>query len=1335
MKFQIEILLLSIGLLAAEKLPIPAGKAGLPVKSATAEQAEQFIPLMEGNAISAGSKKIQLVNNFQIAITENGRTLAETAYVFTLTDKKTGKTTWHSLGARRPGMYKIKSNGNKRIFEQKFSIGNYTWDFARQETELLPNGLVMVTFTWKNPDPEKYLLKQYGLFFNVPYSVGGGKQIVCDGRMHTLPNTPVNYITDVSGNKSHSIQFFPEDPARTFTISGEAGNLAGISCFALKDTLRFDLKENRKENRLIFTIDIRKGIRQNKSDSMRGNVDFRAVDNLDMPDNSSRNLIANPSFEQGLLGYFVFSGGRGNNYSKEKWETPMFALDKKEHRFGSSSLRITTFFAHDKRDDYRNLRTAINLSTQHTAVAPGTYTLSFYMKGSHPGEQTFNIWVSPYNYGPHNHWLAVKNGRLTLPVTKEWKRYVTTFRIESTMPLSVRFNAVSSQKRGFVWLDGIQVEKGAKMTDFDVKPVEARLVTSDPDNFVSASAPLDAKLEIQSVPNSTGKGVTTIRNFYRETVAKREFSFRTDSNGRAVVPLKLGRIGKGIFLLRTDYTLADGRKCYDQHRLTILDFLENKHPHRFLFSDNYGGLYENADLYRILDRYKKVGFGAKAQDFTGDPLIHSTFEKFGIPISEIIITRGYRSKDGIRHFGVSENLSLRHDLQNGSHLLFRDFYQDSGGVITPAYLEKVRKGCEKLARKYPHIIRWQFSNEMGAGFPNEWWSKEGTPEKRAENFALILKAFTEGIKAGNPKAEVSADCPWNMNPTGGIQETADLLRACNKLGFKFDRLACHTYRASPESPDLDADTALYLETVGKLGYTKEPLFWSEMMHWGPYTIPAWNVVSADWMGAPKSWVNGSISYDMGWVEKISAAWRARSWLVALKYSDRVKTACAASDMNNFAMDLNLTPFASQVMPNTLGNLLGDSKFRKDVRFAAYIRTYIFEDGQKRPVAAVWCHLPALDEGRQDAPVAEADFGTSLESVIDLMNNERAFTPGKVKFAVTSFPLFFRGKPGTLAQMVKAFENAAVLSGEGVSPLIVTANPASPEKAVLTVKNLLSTPFEGTIGATGVKIAGAATERIFHSLPHTLAADRITEEKLPVRIKGKNGENIAVDLTFRASLCKRVPDSATLEQIDWKNIPAVRLANAKGKPALTSGLYRTAWNRKGFFLRVEIRDKHFSHIEFPKAANRWANDALQVYFDTYADARSKQSIGYDENDYDYMILPDGAGKTCSVYRHRMVDWQLGLGTSQEKAGTFATDIPTRFTRTSDGYVYEIFFPAKHILPIQLKEGYSFGFGVYVPNADNPQEKSYKRVLSALTNAKGETDCYNKPHIWPALLLWK
>ena len=136
---------------------------------------------------------------------------------------------------------------------------------------------------------------------------------------------------------------------------------------------------------------------------------------------------------------------------------------------------------------------------------------------------------------------------------------------------------------------------------------------------------------------------------------------------------------------------------------------------------------------------------------------------------------------------------------------------------------------------------------------------------------------------------------------------------------------------------------------------------------------------------------------------------------------------------------------------------------------------------------------------------------------------------------------------------------------------------------------------------------------------------------------------------------------------------------------------------------------------------------------FADARSRQAIGYDDNDYDYIVLPNAEGTSCSVYRNRMVDWQLGLGTSQEKAGTFAKDIPTRFTRNADGYVYEVFFPAKHILPIQLKKGYAFGLGIHVPNADDPELRTSKRMVSALTNSGDGIDCFNKPHLWPAVVL--
>lgn len=1325
-----------VSLSAAERLPIPAGKAGLP-PGAVSGKTEKFVPKLSGTSIVAGTKRLQLFNNFNISITENGVPLAETAYVVMLTDVKTGKTSWHGLDPR-PGNYKVRTEGNRFFYEQKMTVGDYTWDFVRQETELLPDGLIKVTFRWTDPDPQKYTLRQYGYFFKVPYSVGGGKTVVCDGRTHTLPTDPVNSVFSESGTKAHTLEFFPSDPARQFTVFTEEGGSDGVSVFALKDMLRFDLKENLAEKKLVFYIDLRKGVRAAASDSLRGNVDFRAVENLMMPDNSSRNIIVNPSFEQGVLGYHVTNPGY--NYSKEKWETPLYVLDGKESKFGKHSLRLATFFSHSPEDDYRNLRTSGNLSTHHTAVAPGVYTLSFYIKGTHPGEQTFNAWVSPYNYGPYYHWLAVKNGVVSVPVTTEWVRHSTTFRIDSTMPLNVRFNAVSSQRRGFVWIDGIQVEKGDRATAFDVKPVEARLVTSDPENFVSAKAPIRAKLEIRTAPNVSGKGVTTIRNFYGEPVFQQNFTFKADSSGRAEAALDLDKRhpGKGILMLRTDYELADGRKCYDLHRLTVLDFLENKHPLRFMFSDSYGYIYEDPLLYRILERWKKVGFGAKSQVYTPDPLVHGTFAKFGIPVTEVILVRKLDDRpDGRRHWGVPGDFKERVRLTSDDpSLVFRDFYLDSDGTVTPEYLAKVRNACEKIAGQHPKIIRWQFSNEMGAGWPREWWSSEGTEEKRAERFAQIVKAFADGIRAGNPKAQVSADCPWNMNPDGGIAETAALLKAGNKIGLKLDRLACHTYRQAPESPDLDADAALYLQKAGACGYTKEPLFWGEMMHWGPYTVPAWGVVSADWMGAPKMWYGGPISYDMGWNEKISAAWRARSWLVALKYSDRVKTACSSSDSNNFIMDLDLTPFASQVIPNTLGNLLGDSKFKKDIRFAAYIRAYIFEDAQKRPVAAVWCHLPKLDEGRQDAPVAEADFGSSLESVIDLMNNERAFAPGKVRFAVTPFPLFFRGRPGTLDAMIRAFERAVIVAGEGVSRLLVSANPSSPDTVALNMKNLLSTEFSGTVGSKTFTVAGSQSATVKLPLPQALRYDRIMEENLPLSIKSvSSNERVSVDLSFRGGLCKRVADNVTLSTIRWDSVPAVALGNAAKMPKLTDGTYRAAWNSKGFFLRVEIRDPKFSHIEFAETGARWANDSLQLYFDTYADARSRQAHGYDDNDYDYMVLPNAAGTACSVFRNRMVDWQLGLGTSQEKAGTFAKDIPTAFKRTADGYAYEIFFPAKHLLPIQFREGYVFGFGVYVNNADDPKVTDYKRRISALTNAAGGAECYNAPHLWPALLLWK
>ena len=56
----------------------------------------------------------------------------------------------------------------------------------------------------------------------------------------------------------------------------------------------------------------------------------------------------------------------------------------------------------------------------------------------------------------------------------------------------------------------------------------------------------------------------------------------------------------------------------------------------------------------------------------------------------------------------------------------------------------------------------------------------------------------------------------------------------------------------------------------------------------------------------------------------------------------------------------------------------------------------------------------VDFGYEATPMAKADFGDTLESVIDLMNQPRAFAPGVLRFPVTSTPLFLRGKKGDAA---------------------------------------------------------------------------------------------------------------------------------------------------------------------------------------------------------------------------------------------------------------------------------------------------------------------------------
>ena len=77
-----------------------------------------------------------------------------------------------------------------------------------------------------------------------------------------------------------------------------------------------------------------------------------------------------------------------------------------------------------------------------------------------------------------------------------------------------------------------------------------------------------------------------------------------------------------------------------------------------------------------------------------------------------------------------------------------------------------------------------------------------------------------------------------------------------------------------------------------------------------------------------------------------------------------------------------------------------------------------------------------------------------------------------------------------------------------------------------------------------------------------------------------------------------------------------------------------------------------------------------------------------------------------------------------------DIPAAFRRTEQGYAYELAIPAARLLPAPLRRGAAIGFGLFVNDADDAQG-----AASALTLTPPGTSCFNKPHLWPVLLLWE
>lgn len=1253
-------------------------------------------PVLEGNEIHCLNKKL-VISSATGAFTlyADAQPILAANWTFKYPDGH-GDFVWFQPGYGCDNLYTRKdlpfvAEGNKRTFTAYATYEGVRWKHFEISYELLADGRVkVVSEGWPCPDKTKPTFTYDAIFLEAPRKASEGALFSCNGFEYRVdserhePKYPLAHGRAGAPRTPPPLDYvcYKGDARREVFVTAEPGGVKscqlGWGLPHVKTTAMFS--GGRKE----FYLNFRNGVKPASGRNVWLGVDFDRIEHLELPWKSGRNLVFNGSFEEGFKGWHARHDGQV--LDTNRWNEIRFALDECEHVSGRRSLKMYAHHTDAKnwRDNFRGLNDESNLGSPLSPLPKGTYTLSFYAKADRPG-LALRAWCPQTFHGKMFHSLGDKAHFIVEPKT-EWTRHTFTFENPAPELFHLSLNACTGGEPGYIWVDAIQLEKGDKASDYEPDPIACELLTSDKDNFLEVGSPVDARLRVRTLsPNASGTVEVTVTDWTKKELYRKTFAYMTDAQGETVLPLGFDGVafGRGVFMVRFAFS-EGGRETYvTRDRFAIVEKIRGMTKFGHLFGNFYGSedlqRWNGRDyLRRHYDTGLRSAYSMPLDDFWRQACLDLGIEPGGV-------------------YMMTKN--------HGSERCPPPWLGD----VSPERMAEFKERVRRFVRQNPKVRILEMASEFLANHIVDF-SKTRDPQEVADKFAVYVKAFEEAVHEVDPKVVCFSDSPYNMSE-GGMAEIERILTALHKIGGHVDGISAHIYRPRPESPDLDAGMTRMSDLMKSLGYPDDAkFFFGEGLHYGPYSIPGWNIKTDAW-GGEVTWPgNRAISFDLGDGEVKSAAWRMRSWLVAFKFGPRVLH-MNSGNYNDFELDVRHTPRLSQIVPTVLQNILGNATFKEDIRFAPYVRTYVFEDEKGRPVAALWCHKDKVDDGLKKAPTAIADFGDSLEGVLDFMGNERKVKGGAIEFACSPTPTFFRGRPGTLDKMIAAFRGAAIKGGKLSDRCKVSVNPATPEAVRVTLKD----------NVTG-------------NVSNYLVAAELSDRALrPVKLARE-------DVAFDALVVRSVPETATLENIDWSLLPEIAITNALKRPGKGfAATHRLGWNRAGIFFRVDVKDQKFSHRAFENVDYRWDNDCVQVYFDAGANARSNEAKGQDTDDYDYFVLPSEAGDSVALWRVHTPDRQLTLGTDAPLDHTWAKEIPAKMRRTADGYVIEIFFPADYVRPIELKKGTAFGFGLMVNDANDDSIDldvwHPHRIEGHLKNFPGPQGCWDNPRLWPSLLLWE
>lgn len=600
--------------------------------------------------------------------------------------------------------------------------------------KLLDSGKVKVEIQYIIPEKNRGFFKRTCLFLKCSemenFSIAGGKYTFKEKVQLFFKPAKINFAKD-SARKSFNVDIVSS---------------AMISAIKSKGKEDFRIYPQRT-NKISFILDIGKIAVDSREPQTAtyGGVNFKKTDDLDLPNYSDcRNLIKNPSFEQGVM-YCMTKNHYHGNFGVKGLEA-----DDSEALFGKHRLKISLY-----KDGYNTLFSPV-------PVTPGKYVFSFYAKGDGSEGQRIAAHVQNASY------TRLSSGNRTISET--WQRIVLPFEIKKTTVASCSIKLTGNYKSA-IYIDGLQLEKGSKASEFVSPQVEGLLITSKEDNFFSPEEKIKASLQIFSTkPEVSGKAKVTVKDFFGIKRFEKEYPFKTDKDGVVLIKLPFDdKFSRGIYIVKADYALDNGQKLHDFFRFSIMSYLENKHKLKAMFANSYHGPMKR-DSYPGLETYLKrcrdIGTGGEMHAGFVSRSFDKLLNKYGIKIINADMTgflmNGYKKvtdADGRKFFGIYSDTGWKKDAK----LFIQDFRLEKDGKLTDEYLKNFKKAVMEMVRKYPWIPRWAFAGECWAKW-SEWLTDD------VESFAKLQIAFYKAVKMVNPKLEVYNGAPCNIYPEGELKD-------------------------------------------------------------------------------------------------------------------------------------------------------------------------------------------------------------------------------------------------------------------------------------------------------------------------------------------------------------------------------------------------------------------------------------------------------------------------------------------------------------------------------------------------------------------------------------